>query len=34
MILKEIGKLGMKIVNGDANKIIIMPEDFRCFWKK
>ncbi len=34
MILKEIGTLGMKIVNGDANKIIKMPEDFRCFWKK
>ncbi len=34
MILKKIGTLGMKIVNGDANKIIIMPEDFRCFWKK
>jgi hypothetical protein len=34
MILKEIGTLGMKIVNGDANKIIITPEDFRHFWKK
>jgi hypothetical protein len=34
MILKEIGTLGMKIVNGNANKIIIKPEDFRCFWKK
>ncbi len=34
MILKEIGTLGMKIVNGNANKIIIAPEDFRCFWKE
>jgi len=34
MILKEIGKLGMKIVNGDNNKIIITPEDFKQFWKK
>jgi hypothetical protein len=34
MILKEIGTLGMKIVNSNANKIIITPEDFRCFWKK
>ncbi len=34
MILKEIGMLGMKIVKGNANKIIITPEDFRCFWKK
>jgi hypothetical protein len=28
MILKEIGKLGIKIVNGDSNEIIISPEDF------
>jgi hypothetical protein len=34
MILKEVGTLGMKIVNGDANEIIITLEDFRCFWKK
>jgi hypothetical protein len=34
MILKEIGALGMKIVNGNANKIIVTPEDFRRFWKK
>ena len=34
MILKEIGNLGMKIVNGDNNEIIITPEEFRHFWKK
>ncbi len=34
MILKEIGKLGIKIVNGDSNEIIITPEDFKRFWKK
>jgi hypothetical protein len=34
MILKEIGKLGIKIVNGDRNEIIITPEDFKRFWKK
>jgi hypothetical protein len=34
MILKEIGKLGIKIVNGDSNEIIITPEDFKQFWKK
>jgi len=34
MILKEIGKLGIKIVNGDSNEIIITPEDFKTFWKK
>jgi len=34
MILKEIGKLGMKIVNGDNNALIITPADFKQFWKK
>ena len=34
MILKEIGKLGMKIVTCDNNEIIITPEDFKRFWKK
>jgi hypothetical protein len=34
LILEEIGKSGMKLVNGEGNKIIIMPEDFKCFRKK
>jgi hypothetical protein len=34
MILKEKGKLGMKIVNGKNNEIMITPEDFKQFWKK
>jgi hypothetical protein len=34
LILEEIGKLGMKLVNGEGNKIIIMPKDFKRFWKK
>ena len=34
MILTEIGKLGVKIVNGKNNEIIITPEDFEQFWKK
>ncbi len=34
MILQEIGKLGMNIVNSNNNKIIITPEDFKRFWKK
>jgi len=29
MILKEIGKLGMKIVNGYNNETIITPEDYK-----
>jgi hypothetical protein len=34
MILREMGKLGMKIVNGDNNSIIITPKEFKQFWKK
>ncbi len=34
LILEEIGKSGVKLVNGKGNKIIIMPEDFTHFWKK
>jgi hypothetical protein len=33
LILKEIGKLGTKIVNGKGSKIIITPEDFKRFWR-
>jgi hypothetical protein len=34
LILEEIGKLGMKIVNGEGNKIIITSDDFKCFWRR
>jgi hypothetical protein len=34
LILEEIGKLGIKIVNGEGNAIIITPDDFKCFWRK
>ncbi len=34
MILKEIGRLGMKIFNGNNNKTIITPDDFKRFSKK
>ncbi len=34
LILEEIGKLGVKIVNGEGHNIIITPEDFKCFWQK
>ncbi len=33
-ILEEIGKLGIKIVNGEGNKIIITPDNFKHFWRK
>jgi hypothetical protein len=34
LILREIGKLGINIVNGENNKITIMPEEFKLFWKR
>jgi hypothetical protein len=34
LILEEIGKLGVKIVNGEGHEIIITPEDFRGSWQK
>ena len=32
--LEEIGKLGDKIVNGEGNEIVIMPEEFKSFWRR
>jgi hypothetical protein len=34
LILEEIGKLGIKIVNGEGNEIVITPDDFKRFWRK
>jgi hypothetical protein len=34
LILEEISKLGIKIVNGEGNKIIITPDNFKHFWRK
>ncbi len=34
LILEEIGRLGIKLVNGEGNEIIITPEDFKHFWRK
>ncbi len=33
LILKEIGKLGLKIMNREGKEIIITPEEFTHFWK-
>jgi len=33
LILKEIRKMGLKIMNGVGNKIIITPAEFTLFWK-
>jgi hypothetical protein len=34
LMLKEIGRLGVKLINKEGTEIIITPEDFKCFWKK
>ena len=34
LILEEIGRLGVKIVNGEESEIIITADDFKCFWKR
>jgi hypothetical protein len=34
LILEEIGRLGMKLVNKEGMEIIITPGDFKIFWKK
>jgi hypothetical protein len=31
LILEEIGKLGVKLVNEEGTKIILTPEDFQRF---
>ncbi len=34
LILKEIARLGIKILNDKDNKITITPEDFKQFWRR
>ena len=34
LILEEIGRFGMKIVNGEESEIDIMTKDFKWFWQK
>jgi hypothetical protein len=34
LILEEIGKLGVKLVNKEDSEIIIMPKEFQTFWKR
>ncbi len=34
LVLEEIGKLGIKIINGEGSKIVITPDDFKLFWQK
>jgi hypothetical protein len=34
LILEEIGRLGMRLINEEGTEIIITPEDFKHFWKR
>ena len=34
MILEEIGRMGVKIVNEEGAEIVITPEDFKLFWRR
>ena len=34
LVLEEIRKLGIKIINGEGSKIVITPNDFKHFWPK
>jgi hypothetical protein len=34
LILEEISRLGMKLINEVGTEIIIPPEDFKHFWKR
>jgi hypothetical protein len=34
LILEEIGRLGVKLVNKEGTEVIITLEDFKIFWKK
>jgi hypothetical protein len=34
LILEQISKLGVKLVNKEGSEIIVTPEDFHQFWKQ
>jgi hypothetical protein len=34
LVLEEINKLGIKIINGERSKIVITPNNFKLFWQK
>ena len=34
MILEEIGRMGVKLVNEEGAEIVITPEDFKQFWRR
>jgi hypothetical protein len=32
LVLEEIGRMGVKMINGEGEEIIISPKDFKDFW--
>jgi hypothetical protein len=34
LVLEEIGKLGVNMLDGEGSKIVITPGDFKLFWQK
>jgi hypothetical protein len=34
IVLEEISKLRIKIINGKGSKIVITPDNFKLFWQK
>ena len=34
LILEEIGWMGVKLLNGEGEEIVITPDDFKRFWKR
>jgi hypothetical protein len=34
LILEEIGKLGVKIMNREGYEIVITPNEFQSFWRR
>ena len=34
LIIEDIGRIRVKIVNGEGRKIEITPEDFKLFWRR
>lgn len=34
LVVEAIGEMGMKIINGEGQEIVISPDEFRRFWKR
>jgi hypothetical protein len=34
LVPQEIGRMGVKMINGEGDEIVISQEDFKNFWKR